>query len=580
MTAAPHEQSDTLRYGVDDHPPHWLAAALGLQVVVVILAGIVLVPIIVLKAAGASLELMTWAVFAALIVSGITTILQARPVGPMGAGYVLFMGTSGAFISVSTMAVERGGLSLLASLVIVSSLIQFLLAARLSWLRRIITPTVGGTVVMLIAVTVAPISFEMLGSVPAHVPATSMAGPVTAGATFVVILAVSLFSRGGMRLWAPLLGVIAGCSVGYAVGIMDLTQLERARWVGLPNAAWPGIDWSLNTEFFMLLPGFVIVTVVGAIETFGDGIAIQRVSSRTQQPVDFKAVQGAINADSVGNLLSGLACTLPNTTYSTSVSVVDITGVAARRVGVYGGLIMMVFAFFPKVSAALQAIPDAVTGAYVLILIVLLFAHGLRLVSEGGLTYENGFVVGLALWLGIGFQNQSIFPELLPEAARMLLDNGMTAGGIVAILLTAILALKERSRERITLAASTRALVTLQDFLVRVAAASGWDKLAIDRLQLVGEEALLFLVERGSEVARRHKIRVCARRMNDVIELEFFCGPDAENLERRVGELGEAAPMPEEAGLRILRHLTTHLRHEQFRDQDCLTVVVDSRPLA
>ena len=68
--------------------------------------------------------------------------------------------------------------------------------------------------------------------------------------------------------------------------------------------------------------------------------------------------------------------------------------------------------------------------------------------------------------------------------------------------------------------------------------------------------------------------------VNDVIELEFFCGPDAENLERRVGELGEAAPMPEEAGLRILRHLTTHLRHEQFRDQDCLTVVVDSRPLA
>ena len=38
-------------------------------------------------------------------------MLQARPIGPIGAGYVLFMGISGAFIAVSTTAVASGGLA-------------------------------------------------------------------------------------------------------------------------------------------------------------------------------------------------------------------------------------------------------------------------------------------------------------------------------------------------------------------------------------------------------------------------------------------------------------------------------------
>ena len=43
----------------------------------------------------------------------------------------------------------------------------------------------------------------------------------------------------------------------------------------------------------------------GAIETVGDGVAIQRVSLRQQRATDFRVVQGALNADGMGNLLSG-----------------------------------------------------------------------------------------------------------------------------------------------------------------------------------------------------------------------------------------------------------------------------------
>lgn len=75
----------------------------------------------------------------------------------------------GGVIAVSIAAIAEGGPALLATLVVISSLFQFLLAARLSWVRRIFTPTVAGTVIMLIAVTVIPIVFDMLSQVPEDV---------------------------------------------------------------------------------------------------------------------------------------------------------------------------------------------------------------------------------------------------------------------------------------------------------------------------------------------------------------------------------------------------------------------------
>ena len=89
-----------LRYAVDETPSEGLTLGLSLQVVTLVLTGIILVPIIVLNAAGYP-QGVEWAVFAALAVSGLSTILQARPAGPIGAGYPLYMGTSGAFIGVS-----------------------------------------------------------------------------------------------------------------------------------------------------------------------------------------------------------------------------------------------------------------------------------------------------------------------------------------------------------------------------------------------------------------------------------------------------------------------------------------------
>ncbi len=91
-------------------------------------------------------------------------------------------------------------------------------------------------------------------------------------------------------------------------------------------------------------------------------IAIQRVAHRTAVPVDSKVVRRALIADGVGNLLSGLAGTVPDTT-SASISIADLTGVAARRVARWGGVIIIFTVALPKLPALLQGVAGPVAGA-------------------------------------------------------------------------------------------------------------------------------------------------------------------------------------------------------------------------
>ena len=568
-----------LRYAVDETPSEGLTIGLSLQVVTLVLTGIILVPIIVLNAAG-NPEGVEWAVFAALLVSGLSTILQARPMGPVGAGYALYMGTSGAFIGVSTAAVVAGGLPLLATLVAASALVQFFFSARLSLFRRLVTPTVGGTVIMLIAVNLFPITTNMLTAVPAGFDPGSMGAPLAAFAAFAAITLVSLYARGATRLWGPLIGILVGTVAAAPTGMLDWTPLLNAAWFGLPPSGWPGLDLAFDARFLGLLVPFIIVTIIGAIETYGDAIAIQRVSHRTPVPVDFKVVQRALNADGVGNLLSGLSGTVPNTTYASSISIADLTGVAARRVALYAGIIIVLAAFVPKIAAVLQVVPSPVAGAYIFIFLVLLFRQGLRLVTSGGLDYEKGLIVCISFWVGLGFQYGAIFPDHLPEWSRGVLDNGMASGGIVAMILTLLVSLKERG-QHVVLRPTVRSLSQLRAVLDRAAERAGWDDIATNRLELAGEEAFQYLLERQAE-STPHPIRVAVRPVDDILQLELVSGPDSANLETRLGKLdeepGEQAVV-RDVGPRILRHVAKEVRHEQFYDLDVLTVTVDTRPL-
>jgi len=119
-----------------------------------------------------------------------------------------------------------------------------------------------------------------------------------------------------------------------------------------------------------------------------------------------------------------------------------------------------------------------------------------------------------------------------------------------------------------------------QDFLADIARSAGWDREAILRLELIAEEAILFLLEGQGETRRGRKLRAQAKEQGGRIELELLSGATGDNFERAVAKIDrEAPPRAEEAGLRILQSLAERVRHQQFHGVDVLLVTIASKPL-
>ena len=572
-----------VRFEPDEEPGLPVTVGLALQYCLLTVGPIVLTVAIVVRTAGASELFLSWAACAALLVSGIATMVQARRVGRLGAGYILLMGTSGAFIAVSVTALVQGGPALLATLVAVSALFQFALASRMSLLRRIITPTVAGTVIMLIAVTVMPLILDLIGRVPEGV--APAAGPVTAAVTLAVTMAIVLRASGAMRLWGPVIGIVAGSVVAGFFGMFSWDAVAAAPWFGLPLAGWPGFDFSFGPVFWALLPAFVFVTLVGAIETIGDAVAVQRVSWRKDRATDFRGVQGAVMADGLGNLLSGLLATVPNTTYSSSVAIVEITGVAARRVGVAIGVGFCALALLPKLVAVILSVPDAIIGTYLIVLISILFVLGMRIVVADGMNYRKAAIVGVSFWVGYGFQSGGLFIDRMTPFFAEMLGNGMTSGGLTALALSVFVELAGPRRKRLVTTLDVDALPGIRAFIDSCAARAGWGGDMLQRVHLASEEALVSLMgdESGAEDADdgpARRLRLGVRLERGAAELEFLAVSGEGNLEDRMALAAEQSieiDAQHDFSLRLLRHLAGSVRHQKYHDTDILTVRVEAR---
>ncbi len=541
------------------------------------LANTVLFVTVTIRSAGESDRYLAWAIFAALAVGGIVTALQAARLGRFGAGHLLMTGAGPHFIAVSILALSKGGLSMLVSLIAVSSLVQFALARWLPLLRRIITPVISGTVLMLIAVTVMSIAAERVSAAPEDAP--SYSGPVVAAVTLAVAVMLAMRASGIWRLWAPLIGIASGGAVAVFFGLYDFQRVIDADWFYTPDvASWPGFDLTFAPEFWSLLPVFLIVSLVVGIKTSSDGVVIQRVSRVRPQATDFRLVQAAVNSNGLGTLLSGIAGTLPTIFYTPSVvTLISLTGVAARSVGYAIGAILIALAFLPKVTTILLSIPSPVMGAFLMMVMGLLFVEGMRMVAQDGLDHRNALVVGVSLAVGVSLESQNIFSDLLGQTWGALLGNGMTVGVLAMILMTLFIELTSPRRKRLETTLDISALPKIDDFLHELASKMGWNDSSTQRLRAAGEETLSSLLQSGGGSANDAAPRlIIVARPGEAAELEFLAVFDEENIEDRLVHLSEQPEVAEEKEIsfRLLRHYASSVRHRKYHGIDIVIVRV------
>ena len=102
-----------------------------------------------------------------------------------------------------------------------------------------------------------------------------------------------------------------------------------------------------------------------------------------------------------------------------------------------------------------------------------------------------------------------------------------------------------------------------------------------ERLDAVAEEMLLTLLGRQEDGAPsgRQRLLLAAREEDGRAVLEFVTGSGDDNFEDRIALLGEdiaGTPAEREISLRLLRHLASSVRHEQYHDTEFITVRVEA----
>ena len=578
---SPPGSGAVIGYEPDEPCPPLVALGVGLQGVILVLASIVSIVAVTARATDQDAVHLTWAVFACLVISGALTALQAGRFGWLGAGHVQITGPTPIYLGVSVLALAAGGPALLATLTVVAALFYLVLSLWLPRLRRIVTPVLSGTVIMLIAVTVLPIALDGVNEVPGTAPAA--AGPVVALVTLTALVVLSLWVSGPWRIWTPLIAVAGGCTVAALFGAYDTGQIRAAAWVGLPAGGFTGPGLTFGVDFWALLPAFVVVALVGVIENIGDSVAIQQISWRKPRVTDFRRVQGTLNLNALGVLLSGLAGSPPTTVYaSSSQSLIHFTGVAARRVGYAIGALLVALSLLPKVTAVIMSIPAPVTGAYVLAAIGLLFVSGIQTVVSDGLDRRKALAVGVAFFLGVGLDNRTFGTDLLGETWGPLIDSGLLVGALAAVLITRFMAWTDRSRRaRIQVDLHRSAAGEIDGFLRGFASDIGWNEAAGQRLRSAGEETLMSLLQLGDDRAAgdTRRLIVLARRSGGAVEMEFLATLDEENLQDRLADLNDEprSTTGVEDGaipLGLLGHHASAVRHQKFHGFDVVTVRV------
>ncbi len=575
------QQRPALSYDVNERPPLLIGAGLGLQNALFVISGAILLPILLQAADVITAAEAAFLISASLLTAGLSTAVQAIRIGAVGSGFMLFMGTSGAFFAATFDAIELAGIGFVAALALIAAPTEMLIARFFRFFRNVFTPTVGGVVVMCVAITIVPLTIQQWNGAGTE-RAGSLAYLLIGGVSVLVMVAMMVVAPARYRLWSPIAGLTAGCIVAAISGDWSFNQSRDAAIVGFPISEWEPPTFPISGEAFAVLGAFIIATLSGTFETVGDAIAIQKVSLRDFRRIDYDAVRGALNADGVGNALAGIFCTTPNTTYSSPIGMVPVVGVGSRWIGLWGAGLMIVMAFFPILSAFVLDLPGPAVGGISFVAMLLLFILGMQTVVDAGLNSRAAMVVSFGFWGGFcgEFADELALPflEHIPNALTPITGNAIALGSVIAVLVSAIFAIMPRRRFRWRGDAAITSLDQVLAFGAHVSDGFNLEPGPANRLVLCLEELFTHIVEHGDP---DRTVRIEATANDDEIEIivtDRSDVPDVEESNLPPDLLQADDDELQDLGLVLLTRLASNVSHTSISGWQYVSFVITRQP--
>ena len=283
-----------------------------------------------------------------------------------------YLGSSFAFIAPVTAASADGGIpealggivAAGALLALVGLLVQ---AVGTAVVEDLLPPVVTGAIVLLIGLNLAPVArtnFE--------------AGPFVALVTLLVVVVVTVASRGLLGRLSIVLGVVVGYVLSALRGEVSMDAVRAADWVGLPDFTAP--RFTLHAVVLVLPVVLVLVA-----ENTGH---VKAVASMTERSLD-DTMGRAYVGDGLATVVAGLGGGSGTTTYAENIGVMAATRVYSTAPYYVAAGFAVLLGLSPKVGALVAAIPQGVLGGVTTVLYGLIAVLGARIWIESRVDFRD-----------------------------------------------------------------------------------------------------------------------------------------------------------------------------------------------
>jgi len=430
-------------YKLEDRPPTGETILLGFQHMLAMFVGIITPPLIIAGAAGLNAAESAFFVNMALIISGVASYIQCHKFGPVGSGLLGVHGTSFTFVPMAISAVNSGGLALVLGMALAASPVEMIISRFIKQTKKFFPPVVTGVVVMLIGLGLMETGMTNFGGGVGAEDFGSVQNLLLGSFVLLIIVFANRFGKGLIKVGAVAIGLVVGYLVSIPLGMVDFQPVAEAGWFTVPIP----FKFGMSFRWSHYLP-WILAYVITSIESIGDLTAISEVSG---EPVEGdlyrERISGGILADGIGSALAAVFNTMPNTTFSQNVGVIQMTKVGSRVVGYAVAGILVILGLLPKIGALISVMPNAVLGGATIALFGMVATSGMKIVVRGGLTDRKIFILSVALSIGLGVTFRPDIVAKLPDILSTILSSGITIGAVSAILLNLLLPRKEEPVE-------------------------------------------------------------------------------------------------------------------------------------
>jgi xanthine permease len=416
-------------------------ASLGIQHVLAMYAGAVIVPLIVGGALGLTIEQLTYLVSIDILMCGIATILQVWKNKFFGIGLPVVLGCT--FTAVGPMIAIGGqyGISAIYGSILVSGLFVILIASVFGKLVRFFPPVVTGSVVTIIGITLIPVAMNNIAGGQGSPDFGSLSNISLAFGTLVFILCLYRFANGFIRSIAILLGLVGGTMVAFFMGKVDLSAVADASWFHLAKPFYFGMP---TFEISAILT-MCLVAMVSLVESTGVYFALGDICNRK---VTEKDLANGYRAEGLAILFGGLFNAFPYTTYSQNVGLVQLSGVKSKNIIYTTGAFLVILGLVPKIGALTTVIPASVLGGAMVAMFGMVIAYGIKMLSKVELnSQENLLIVACSVGMGLGVTAVPGLFVNLPESVQILTSNGIVTGSLTAIILNIVFNMVPRKKK-------------------------------------------------------------------------------------------------------------------------------------